>query len=98
MKPIRFNALAEQEMNEAAARYEAERRGLGGEFLQEISRGLGFLSRFPEAAPVARGSIRSLVVSRFPYRILYRQLPSGGLRVLALAHDKRRPGYWTGRR
>jgi plasmid stabilization system protein ParE len=95
---VRFNSLAEEELNEAAARYEAERKGLGYEFLEEISKALALLSRFPQAAPVARGSIRSLVVSRFPYKILYRPLPGGGLRVLAVAHHKRRPGYWTGRR
>jgi plasmid stabilization system protein ParE len=97
MKPVRFNPLAEEELFEAAAHYEAERGGLGQDFLDAVSQSLAFAAQFPRAAPRARGAIRSLVVSRFPYSILYRQLQRGGLRVLAVAHHKRRPEYWRGR-
>ncbi len=45
-----------------------------------------------------RGSVRRLVVSRFPYSILYRRLAGGEIRVLAVAHHKRRPEFWHGRR
>jgi len=97
MTSLRFNPLAERELWKAAEFYEAERTGLGGEFLDEISRSLAFAVEFPEAATVIRGSVRRLVVSRFPYSILYRRL-QGGIRVLAIAHHKRRPEFWHGRR
>lgn len=98
MKSVRFNRLAGKELWEAVGHYEAEREGLGGEFLDEISRALAFAVRFPKASPLARGSIRALVVARFPYSILYRVLSRGTLRVLAVAHHKRHPEYWQGRR
>lgn len=97
MKPVRFNPLAEEELFEAASRYDIERPGLGQEFLDAVSQALAFAARFPGAAPRARGPIRSLVVSRFPYSILYRPFEQGGLRILAVAHHKRRPEYWRGR-
>jgi toxin ParE1/3/4 len=96
--PIRLHAQADRELTESAAFYEREREGLGEEFLSEIARSLEFISQFPVAAPVVRGSIRSLVVSRFPYSIVYRKLETGTLRVLAIAHHKRRPEYWRSRR
>ena len=98
MTAVRFNPLAERELWKAAEFYEGERRGLGAEFLEEISRSLAFVVEFPKAAPVIRGSVRRLVVSRFPYSILYRLLQGGGVRVLAIAHHKRRPEFWHGRR
>ena len=40
--------------------------------------------------------VRSLRVSSFPYRLVYLVLP-GELVIVALAHDKRAPGYWRDR-
>lgn len=37
MIPLRFLAAAEQELEEAAVRYESEREGLGTEFLDELA-------------------------------------------------------------
>lgn len=98
MSKVRFNPQAEKELIEAAGVFEAERDNLGREFLEEISRALDFAVRFPKAAPRVRGTLRSLVVSRFPYSIIYRPLRGGGLRVLAVAHHKRKPEFWSGRR
>lgn len=33
---------------------------------------------------------------RFPYSIAFIELPTV-VRVLAVAHERRRPGYWVGR-
>jgi plasmid stabilization system protein ParE len=41
-------------------------------------------------------NVRRLAVARFPYHVVY--LDHGGLiRILAIAHDRRRPGYWIAR-
>lgn len=50
-----------------------------------------------EGAPLAGGR-RRLLLDRFPYVLIYRPLPGGGVRVLAVAHGRRRPGYWRHRR
>lgn len=44
-----------------------------------------------------RGSVRRMMLSRFPYHIDYRLLESEHLRILAVAHNRRRPEYWAGR-
>jgi plasmid stabilization system protein ParE len=38
-----------------------------------------------------------MMLSRFPYHIYYRLLESDDLRILAVAHNHRRPEYWGGR-
>jgi hypothetical protein len=35
--------------------------------------------------------------TRFPLALVYRIAPGDSLRVLAVAHDKRKPGYWRSR-
>jgi hypothetical protein len=35
-------------------------------------------------------------VMRFPYHVVYLET-SGNLRILAIAHDRRKPGYWMKR-
>ncbi len=40
--------------------------------------------------------IRRAGVHRFPYALLYFEQPEV-VRVLAIAHERRRPGYWRGR-
>jgi hypothetical protein len=35
-------------------------------------------------------------VTRFPYHVIYLEMATH-IRILALAHDRRKPGYWKGR-
>lgn len=98
MTSTRFNPSAEKELIEAAGYYERESEGLGADFLDEVTRCLQFACQFPKAVPTIDGSIRRLVVSRFPYSIFYRPLKNGDLRVLAVAHDRRIPKYWRKRK
>ena len=34
------------------------------------------------------------VCERLPYAVVCRVAPDGSIRVLAVAHHRRRPGYW----
>jgi len=40
--------------------------------------------------------IRRALLPRFPYAVIFMDLGEH-IRVLAVAHAKRRPGYWLGR-
>ena len=51
---------------------------------------------WPLSSPIERGDIRRLVLTRFPYKLLYSIEPDH-LYVLAVAHQHRRPSYWVGR-
>jgi hypothetical protein len=35
-------------------------------------------------------------VTRFPYHVIYLETGTH-IRILAIAHDRRKPGYWTDR-
>lgn len=55
------------------------------------------ISEFPLAYPVLyEPDIRSAKVARFPYRVVY-VVVAANVDVIAVAHAKRRPGYWRDR-
>jgi len=92
-----IHEAAEAEINEAADFYDIRSPGLGNEFIDEIQRAIGRISQFPEAAPLVRGRVRKRPIAKFPYSLIYSVRPDE-IRVLAVAHHKRRPFYWRGRR
>jgi plasmid stabilization system protein ParE len=96
--PIRTNSLASLEITEAVRWYESTRPGLGAEFLDHVARAIDRLGLNPEAGnPLsADHKTRRLLVTRYPYQIVYRIRP-GEIVIVALAHLKRRPGYWKNR-
>lgn len=93
---VSFHALAERELNEAALYYESESSGLGPAFLAAAERACERILRHPEAAPRLLGSIRRILLNRFPYGLLYR-IDGDTVRILAVMNLKRRPTYWLGR-
>lgn len=67
------------------------------DFVEEIDRTLQLLSRFPELGVPGPHDTRALILHRLPYSLIYR-LHVEVIRVIAIAHHSRRPGYWAGRR
>jgi len=96
VKPVVIHAEAEAELRAAARFYEEQVSGLGDDFLQEIGRCFGRAQAAPESWPRAFGRFRQVRARRFPYTVFYEELASR-ISVLAIAHQKRRPGYWRGR-
>ena len=88
---------AEAEINEAADFYDIRSPGLGSVFVDEIERAIHNISEFPEASPLIRGRVRKRPIAKFPYSLVYSVRPDV-IRILAVAHHKRRPFYWRGRR
>jgi plasmid stabilization system protein ParE len=62
----------------------------------EVERVFALLQAHPEIGRLAGADVRIFPTRRFPYSLVY-QLRSDELQVLAVAHHKRRPQYWTGR-
>ena len=95
---IALHPAATAEFSFAAAFYEAQREGLGLAFVAAVDEALAFISAHPAAAAIVAGAptYRRAMVRRFPYAIYY-AVEADVLRVYAVAHQKRRPGYWRER-
>jgi toxin ParE1/3/4 len=97
VKRITFHPDADAEVTEAVQYYEVRSPGLGGELLREVERALGQIARNPEACQRIGQRVRRKTLWRFPYNVVYAVSPDR-IRVVAFAHQKRRPLYWRKRR
>jgi plasmid stabilization system protein ParE len=94
---ITLTPEAEQELVEGALFYAREANAeLGRAFLLEFERSAKLLAEQPKLGSLWRGQIRRLPLRRFPYNVVY-HLNAGAVRILAVAHQSRKPGFWRGR-
>lgn len=84
--------LALAELRDAAAFYvEMANVELGLAFVAEFERTVNLVLANPMLGTVFRGSRRRYLFRRFPYSVIY-QVTAEELRVVAVAHHRRRPG------
>jgi plasmid stabilization system protein ParE len=89
---------AEDELAEAVEWYERSYAGRGTRFFAAVEDAIEHILRGPLSYPPFLGTrARSVLVGRFPYRIVYALRAKNTLRILAFAHTRRRPGYWRRR-
>lgn len=99
--PVRFSAEASAELEDAAVWYDEQRPGLGEAFIDAVEAAIVLLVDWPQTGTPVDGlaadlDVRRAPVSRFPYHLAY-LIADDHLRVLAVAHDRRRPRYWAPR-
>ena len=62
----------------------------------ETDRAVEAISSNPERWPQVEENTQQYLLRRFPYAVIYRARAERVL-VVAVAHMRRRPGYWRGR-
>ncbi len=95
---IRFELEAAAELAEAASWYEARLSGLGRRLLDEVEHLLAVLASRPGAFPRLADTtpnlgLRRALLPRFPFALVFFEA-GGEIRVVAVAHARRQPGYW----
>ena len=100
-KPVFTEAEADLELTDAAWWYEERRSGLGRRFVDAFAATLERVARFPAAGSfvphvAAELRVRRAPIGRFPYHAIYLETPDA-IHILAVAHDRRKPGYWLSR-
>jgi toxin ParE1/3/4 len=97
VKPVLFHPAAEAELLDAMAFYESRRAGLGLSFQIEVKRVVGLIQQTPDRWATYKSTpFRKCSLKRFPFDILYLELEDS-IWIAALAHQKRKPGYWPHR-
>lgn len=91
-----FHAAARAEFIDAAAWYEAQRPGLGAEFIEEIDRCVQRAAVDPQSHPRIHRDLRRVVARRFPYCVYFRA-EGEAIIVMAVFHASRDPMVWTHR-
>lgn len=93
-----FHPEAEDEFLAELDRLRAVDAQVAGDFNVEVRAGVQLLLEYPEAGPALGRSkvLRRKVLRRFRFTLIY-ALESELIRILAVAHESRRPGYWRSR-
>ena len=97
---VRFEDQADAEYRFAGRWYEGRREHLGIEF-DAVDATIDQIVAMPQAGSLAPRMppdvpVRRRAVTRFPYHVVYLATPTH-IRILAIAHDRRKPGYWESR-
>jgi plasmid stabilization system protein ParE len=98
---VRFEDEADAEYRLAGHWYEGRREHLGLEFFDAVDAAIRQILALPNSgSPVPRlpadVPVRRIAVTRFPYHVIYLETKAH-IRILAIAHDRRTPGYWKTR-
>ena len=67
------------------------------DFANALDQAFALLCDYPSMGEQAAHGMRMLTLHDFPYSLIYR-IQSDEIRIIAVAHHSRRPGYWVGRR
>jgi len=96
---LRWHPQAAADLQRAVDWYRSQNDGatLVARFEGAVVRELEHVARAPERWPVVRAQYRQKVFAGpFPYVLIYR-LAAGRAFIVAVAHQRRRPGHWAGR-
>jgi toxin ParE1/3/4 len=87
-------ALAE--LKSAVVWYQSQNQTAAINFVAELDRAVELVIASPVRWPTGDHNTRKFVLRRYPFAVIYRER-EGVVQVLAVAHGRRRPGYWIER-
>ena len=96
MISVVFDHDARAEFLEAVQYYEDSQIGLGRRFRVAVESAAKSIAENPFRYRVLHPPFRSYLLPNFPYAIIYCIEPENIL-IIAVAHTKRKPGYWIKR-
>jgi plasmid stabilization system protein ParE len=95
-KRVRFHPEAEQEFLTSLGWYRERSLTAAVDFERAVTNALQAISSAPQRWPSYFEQFRKYTLRQFPFGIVYEELLSEII-VFAVAHARRRPGYWKNR-
>jgi plasmid stabilization system protein ParE len=96
MSNVRIISPAESEYADALCWYAERSQQAAERFEAEFDNALEAISSDPHRFPRCDERHRFYLTNRYPYQIIYR-VEGNEVVIIAVAHSKRRPGYWADR-
>ena len=96
LESLRIHPAALEEAEAAFDWYAQRSRRAAERFLDELDRAIDQIARNPSQYPVYDLGTRRMVLRWFPFVIFFREAHAG-VEIIAVAHGRRRPGYWRDR-
>jgi plasmid stabilization system protein ParE len=76
--------------------YSARNTEAADAFFRELEAAVAAIAEGPERWPPYIHHTRRYLLRRFPFSVVYRETASS-IQIVAIAHSKRRPGFWQAR-
>ena len=76
--------------------YESRSAEAAEAFVAELDVALEKVSEVPRSWPLYLAGTRRYLLRRFPFFVVFRETDDR-VQIVAVAHARRRPGYWIGR-
>lgn len=93
---VRFHPAAAQEAESTYDWYAARNAAAAHGFRDELRRAIDMVAANPRTWPRYGGRARRYVFPRYPFSLVY-ILRGDDVEIVAVAHGRRRPGYWRSR-
>lgn len=93
---VEFHPEAILEAREAREWYNERNQDVATAFMDELDAAIDDVADAPSRWPKYLYGTRQKLFYRFPYVLVYRER-SDLIQVIAVAHGRRRPGYWKDR-
>ena len=93
---VRHHKLAHEELTAAAVFYEQQEEGLGAQFLEAYKEAVAMVKANPKTYRILLDDMRRFLMDRFPFVVVYRVREEETF-IMAVAHGRRKPGYWRER-
>jgi plasmid stabilization system protein ParE len=94
---VKFNDEALKETRLAIKWYRERSHQAARNFIAELDRAIAVIQEAPHRWPEFVSGQRRIRLTKYPYWIVYREISTNFIEIVAVAHMRRRPGYWLGR-
>lgn len=94
--PLELHPEAEAEARDARFWYAQRDAAAAERFMRALDHAMQMIVQAPERWPSYLHGARRFLTRRYPFSVVYRVLADRIL-VVAVAHQRRRPGYWRSR-
>jgi plasmid stabilization system protein ParE len=96
LKPLTYHPEASDEIDEAYSWFAMRSMQAADGFYEELFHAVAMVRHQPGLFPSYIHGTRRVVLDRYPFSVVFRELPRK-IQIVAVAHAKRRPGYWAKR-
>jgi toxin ParE1/3/4 len=94
---VSFNRLATKDYREAREYYVARSPATAARFIDAVNAAVMRIMQTPDSLPIISGKYRRVRVEKFPHSLVFYERAKNDVRIIAVAHASRRPGYWRRR-
>ena len=96
MNNLIFHPDVKEEIKFSYSWYQEQAEGLGEDFLSELEASYQIIAEYPETWPNFQKGFKRYLLPKFPFSVIYK-IHLSEIYVVAVMHNKRKPGYWHSR-